>query len=140
MKLCSGCGRQLQDSDRYCPACGENQSLPAESFPPDTAASFDQSAAAAISSEELFRQAKKQLHIPRFFVWSLFLVLAVNPFGTLIGMIAGLLAITANAAGKRPEEAADDVSLCKKLCVLATIIDLAFFGFLGTMALFSAHP
>lgn len=135
MKLCPRCAQQLGDPALFCPACGEEQPRGKESFVPAVAFGAETAAPA----EEFYRRAKKSLHIIAYFVWSLLLVLAVNPIGTPIGFVGALIAITANSSGKRPEEAAAEMVLCKRLCVLATIMDSLFLAFFGSVMLFNSH-
>lgn len=100
MKYCIRCGVAIDDSDRFCRYCGQDQ-MPA--------------GYAGVPAV-----VERSYPVVPVFVWSLILFFCVNPVGTPLAAVSAVLTTAANA--ERPA-GISRLRAARLLCIIATAAD-----------------
>lgn len=146
MKYCMRCGKQLNDDDHFCPACGLAQSAFNTQQPRFSPLQYQhppvprQGPGFNAYSQPVYRgvpactipKKKPQTAVP-LLVWSMIMVFIINPLGTPAAAVAAITAAIVNAEPDAPN-AKRKTMTALLLCVAATAIDLATFILLGAAA------
>lgn len=117
MKYCIRCGHMLSESDTICRFCGCAQPY----FPPRPNAAAA-SGTGSILSDVIIKREFNIGAVP-LIIWSIILVMCVNPIGSPLAAAAGIFAVCGNAQESR-EKAKLQLLISFVLCIAATIIDV----------------
>lgn len=136
MKFCVRCGRMLQNNESFCTGCGLKQPfVPPEVLFNTPPPAFNTPAAQFVPAQPVTCTAlvpfdpSLQVKVMPFIIWSLILVMIVNPLSLPFAIAAAIIGSFANAE-TYIEKRSRQRNISAILCIIATAVDFVTIVFL----------
>lgn len=115
LKYCPRCNALLNASAHFCPKCGLKQD--------NSGFNNNNSENGACSAKCEAPKKKYKKHVIPLLVWSLILVVLINPLGTVLGAISSVYLLSANTV-EDDEQRSLKIKKSLILCTTATVFDI----------------